>query len=439
MTAPAPVDERMPPADLQAERALLGACMLQPAALDAAVEELTPADFYRPGHGELFAAMIAMRDTGREVDPVTVAAHLGDRITKLGGAPYLVDLYGNVPTAANAGYYAEIISAKAIRRRLLEAGQRATQLAHAEGDPADIVERARQALDAVAADARGDVRALDSDELTDLALARYASPAPPALATGWSDLDDLLSGGLRPGTLTVVGARPGIGKSVVGCNVPTNAALNGHGSLIVSLEMTNAELTDRLISNLGSINLTALTSHKLNDHDWRAVEHAATRLRDLPLSVVDHPHLGLTGIRSLARDRARTPRGLDLLVVDYLGLIRPADAKVPRQEQVSAISRGLKLLAKELHVPVLALHQLNRGVEQRASRKPVMSDLRESGAIEQDADIVLLLHRDDTDEHRFEIEINVAKNRHGRTGAVHLPWHPQYARVGYAPPLEEAS
>jgi replicative DNA helicase len=426
----------MPPSDVAAERGLLGACLLTGPALDDAVEHLDPADFYRPAHAELFAAMIAMRDAGREVDPLTLAAHLGARLARLGGEPYLLELYGNVPTATNAAYYAEIVAEKAIRRRLLEAGQRAMQLAHAEGEAAEVVERARQSFDQVAANARGDVSVVQIEDLAAQAVQRYGDPSPSSLSTGWPDLDRVMSGGLRPGTLTVVGARPGTGKSVIGCNVPTHAAMHGHGSLIVSLEMTEAELTDRIIANLGSVDLDRLTRHQLSDQDWAAVESAAARLRGLPLHVVDHPHLGLTGIRSLARDRARSPRGLSLLVVDYLGLIRPADARLPRHEQVAEISRGLKLMAKELHVPVLALHQLNRQAEQRATRRPVLSDLRESGAVEQDSDAVWLLHRDDSEEMRFEIEVIVAKNRHGRTGSVQLQWAPQYARAGSYARLE---
>lgn len=431
-----PDEARLPPSDIAAERGLLGACLIAGPALDDAVEQLEPADFYRPAHGELFAAMIAMRDAGREVDPLTLAAHLGDRLVKLGGQPYLVDLYGGVPTATNAGYYAEIVAEKAIRRRLLEAGQRSIQLAYANGEAAEVVERARQGFDQVAAHARGDVSVSQIDDLADLAMQRYANPAPSSLSTGWPDLDRLHAGGLRPGTLTVVGARPGVGKSVIGCNLPTQAAMRGVGSLLVSLEMTEAELTDRIIANLGSVDHDRLLTHRLNDQDWAAVQSAADRLRGMPLHVVDHPHIGLTGIRSLARDRARTPRGLGLLVVDYLGLIRPSDPRLPRQEQVAEMSRGLKLLAKELHVPVVALHQLNRQSEQRQSRRPVLSDLRESGAVEQDSDAVWLLHRDDSEEMRFELEVIVAKNRGGRTGSVQLQWAPQYMRAGSYTRLE---
>lgn len=433
-TAP---DNRQPPADIDAEAAILGACMISPTAIDTAAEHIGPADFYRPAHTDLFAAILDMRERGLEVDPITIAAHLGDRLHKLGGAPWLADLYGGVPTAANAAYYVEIVADKSVRRRLLAASQRVHQLAHhGDGDTADVVERARQSLDDVAQHARSGDAAVDAIDLADNALTRYASEAAPALSTGWADLDLLMTGGLRPGNLIVVGARPGIGKSVVGCNIPLAAALRGHGALIASLEMTEAELTDRLLANLGTIELTRLIQHRLSERDWDAVETAANRLRALPLAVTDDPSLGLAQIRSHARDRARGSTGLDLLVVDYLGLIRPADTRVPRQEQVSAISRGLKLLAKELRIPILALHQLNRGPEQRSNRRPVLSDLRESGAIEQDADAVWLLHREDDDASRYEIEINVAKNRQGRQGTVILPWSPQFARIGEAPAVD---
>jgi replicative DNA helicase len=445
-TTEAPPDTRQPPADVHAEAALLGACLRSPVALDTAAEAVGARDFYRPAHGEVFAAMLDMREHGVEVDPVTLAHHLGDRLFKLGdeqrrGAPWLADLYGGTPSAGNVGFYAEIIADKSVRRRLVAAAQRTHQLAYADGgETADVVERARQALDEVAQSARGGDAAVEAVDLADDALARYASEAEPALSTGWGDLDMIMSGGLRPGTMTVVGARPGVGKSVVGCNVPLAAGLRGHGSLIVSLEMTTAELTDRLIANLATVELTRLMRRQLTSQDWDAVQVAADRLRDLPIAVNDDPHLGMAQIRSHARDRARSPVGLSLLVVDYLGLVRPAETRnVPRQEQVAAISRGLKLLAKELRVPVLALHQLNRGPEQRADKRPAMADLRESGAIEQDADSVWLLHRSDEDDKRYEIEINVAKNRQGRVGTVHLPWTPQYARVGWAPQLDEAS
>lgn len=442
MTATPHPNQLQPPHDLTAEEALLGACLASPTALDTAAEHLNPDDFYRPAHAELYAAMLRMRDNGTEVDPVTVARHLGDRLPKLGhngltGAAWLADLLHNTPVAANAGYYAEIVADKAIRRRLLAAGQRTQQLAYTDpdSDPADIIERARQTLDEVAQHARTGNTALDAIQLADLALQRYASDEEPALPTGWPELDRMMTGGLRPGTVTIVGARPATGKSVVACNLLLAAALAGHHALMVSLEMTQAELTDRILANLAGVELTRLLRRRLNHHDWDAVHRAANHLRELPLAVCDDPYLSVAQIRAHARDHARNPLGLGLLVIDYLGLIKPAETRnTTRQEQVAAISRGLKLLAKELHVPVVALHQLNRNPEQRTDRRPSLADLRESGAIEQDADNVWLLHRTPDDENRrYEIEIIIAKQRQGQTGSVYLPWLPHYARIGDQP------
>ena len=428
---------RQPPQDLDAERSVLGGMLLSRDAIDAVVETLAePQDFYRPAHQTLYEVILDLTGRGDPADAVTVAAELHRRgdLGRLGGAPYLHTLMSAVPTAANAHYYAEIVAEKAILRRLVEAGTRIVQLGHhgnERGQAADVVERARASLDAVALDARGGTRASEIDDLGAAALTRYANPAPAGVSTGCPDLDGILGGGLRPGTLTVIGARPATGKTVVGMCLAVNAARRQHGALFISLEMTEAELTDRVLANLGSIRLGNLITHRLTERDWSAVQRAVDRLHEMPLAIVDNPHMGLVGIRSLARDRLRTPRGLGILVVDYLSLMLPADPRAPRHEQVAAMSRGLKLLAKELHVPVVALHQLNRNPEGRQDRKPSMSDLRESGAVEQDADNVWLLHRPDRqdDPRAGEIDFIIAKNRQGATGLVTQAWAPHFARA----------
>lgn len=422
-----------PPADIDAERAVIGACLTTPRALDSCAEIVTVDDFYRPAHADLFAAMLAMREAGREVDPLTVADHLGDQIVRLGGAPYLLDCTAAVPTAANAAYYAEIVADAATRRRLSDAALRINQLAHHGLGPgievADLVERSRATLDAVAAGARGDVETIGLADLVDDALDRYESPQPPSLSTGWAALDDALAGGLRPGTLTIIGARPNVGKTILGANLATNAASAGHGVILFSLEMPRAELTDRIIASVADVRLHNITTRTLSPVDWSRVRTAATRLRSWPLHINDHPNLGLTGIRSLARDRLRTARGLGLIVIDYVGLIRPADPRVPRQEQVAAFSRGLKLLAKELDVPVVALAQVNREAARSETQRPQLHQLRESGAIEADADAVWLLHRPTELARAGEIDVGIAKNRHAALTTVTLLWEPHHARA----------
>lgn len=429
--------DRQPPADLAAEQSALGGMLLSRDAIPDVVAALAGGqDFYRPAHQTIYRAIIDLYERGDPADPVTVAAELHRRgeLLRLGGAPYLHTLIATVPTAANAAHYAEIVAEKALLRRLVEAGTRIVQLGyHGEDadDAAAVVERARASLDAVATTAQGDVQVHEVDDLAERALLRYADKAKPGLSTGCPDLDAVLAGGLRPGTLTVIGARPGVGKTAAGIGIAVHAALQGHGALFVSLEMTEAELMDRVIANLASVRLIHLIRHTLGDSEWSAVQKAVDRLASVPLAVVDNPTLGLTAIRSIARDRTRTAAGLSLLVIDYLSLMQPANPRADRHEQVAAMSRGLKLLAKELHVPVIALHQLNRESEKRVGKKPQLSDLRESGAVEADADNVWLLHRPDEpdDPRQGEIDFIVAKNRQGPTTTVTQAWLPHFARV----------
>lgn len=427
-----PDEAYLPPADLRAEQSVLGALLLSPDAIHDVVEHIRPGDLYKPAHQEIYEGVLELFGQGEPVDAVTVADTLQRRgtLTRVGGLPYLHTLIQSVPTAANAAYYAEIVAEKAMLRGLLMAGQRTVQLALAgKNDPAEAVERARAALDELAVDARGGASATSIDELANDALQRYADPSPPSLSTGWADLDDIMAGGLRDGTLTVVAGRPGLGKSNVACCLALNAARAGHGVLFASLEMTKAEVTDRLISNMSNVRLHNLTEHRLSDDDWSSVESGVARMNALPLRISDDPYLTVAGVRSLARDRMRTERGLDLVIVDYLQLVKPPDERVPRQEQVSAMSRGFKLLAKELGCPIVLLAQLNRESEKRQSKRPALSDLRESGAVEQDADSVWLLHRPEDEARAGEMDLIVAKNRQGPTWDVTLAWSPHFARI----------
>ena len=425
------MNDPLPPANHGAEQALLGAVLLSEQALDEVAELVTVDDFYRPSHGWVFQAALDLSGRGEPVDPVTVAAQLDrdGRLVKAGGGPYLLTLIEACPTAANVAYYAEQVAAVALRRRLLEAAQLAAQRAVSAGDPDEAIERVRADLDALADRARvvdgSDIGVLAAD-----AVVRYGSAQVPGLATPWHDLNAFLNGGLRPSTLTVIGARPGIGKSVMGVGLCLHVAQIGQGALFISLEMPEAEVTDRAISALANVSYSRILSRSLEDMDWERVETAVDKLAGLALRVVDKPYMTLAAIRSLARGFARTDPGLGVLVIDYLQLMQPADARVPRQEQVAGMSRGLKLLAKELQVPVVALAQVNRGAESRTDKRPSMAELRESGAIEQDADHVLLLHRDDQDETRIgEIDVLLTKNRGGGTGTITLGWAPHFQQI----------
>lgn len=420
-----------PPANLEAEKALLGACLQSGTALDEVSEVIAAADFYRPIHATIFTACTLLAERGEPADAVTVAGQLqrDGNLVRVGGAPYLLTLIEAMPSASNVRYYAEQVAEAATRRRLLETGQRAMQHAGASGDVDEAVQRVRADLDALSDNARttdgSDIGVLAAD-----AIARYGSPVTGGLPTPWHDLNDNLNGGLRPGTLTVVGARPGQGKSAVGVALCVHVAQSGFGALFVSLEMPENEVTDRVIASLASVSYSKILSHTLEDSDWARIETAVDKLAGLGLRIVDKSYMTLTAIRTLARTFARNEHGLGVLVVDYIQLMQAAEPRQPRQEQVSGFSRGLKLMAKELKVPVVALAQLNRGSEQRTDKKPTMSDLRESGAIEQDADHVMLLHRDDEDETRIgEIDVLLTKNRGGRTGTITLGWAPHFQQV----------
>ncbi len=435
------MSDEMPPHDLEAERALLGACLISASVIDEVSDVVTAEDFYRPAHGLLFGAVLAVRDSGRAVDALTVLAELGKggHLVQAGGGPYLHTLMESVPTATNAGFYAEQVADRAVRRRLLEAGQRAQQLAFASGDTAEIVERVREAVDGVADKTRAGVDASVIGDLAADALLRYNTPVTSGLPTPWSDLNSCLNGGLRPGTLTVIGARPGSGKSLAGMQCCVHAAQSGLGALLISLEMPEAELTDRIVSSMSATNYSRILRHELDDSDWSRIQLVVDKLADLPLRIVDKPYLTLAAIRSVARSVARTVTGLALLVVDYIQLMAPADTKASREQQVAAMSRGLKLLAKELKIPVVALAQLNRAGAARSDKKPTLTDLRESGSLEQDADHVLLLHIPEGEERMGEIDMLVAKNRGGPTNTVTLAWAPHYQTIRSLARFEEAS
>lgn len=422
-------DLEQPLHDLRAEQAAIGAAIQNVQAFTAVVDACPPERFYRPAHGKILDAALGLYATGQPIDPVAVAAELDRRgqLAGIGGHPYLHTLYSTVPTGANAAYYAEIVADKAVLRDLDSAATYVAQLARtATDDPIAAVERARGRLDTIAAGARTEDAVWSAGTLASRALERYRSPAPDGIPTGWRDLDRVLPAGLRPGTLVVVGARPKVGKSMLGVALPLQVAQSGRPAAIVSLEMPEAELTDRLIAQMSGIGLDALQRCALSASDWSEVERAADRLRALPLTILDNKRQTLTSISSRIRDLRRGV-GCDLLVVDYLGLVTPAERRQNRQEEVAGISRGLKILAGELGVPVVALAQINRGPEQRAERRPLPSDLRESGAIEADADQVWLLHRDPESE--GEIEVNIAYNRHGPSATVYLAWQPRLARV----------
>ncbi|OAN41877.1 replicative DNA helicase [Mycolicibacterium iranicum] len=421
---------RQPPQDAAAEQAVLGGMLLSKDAVADVLEKLRPGDFYKPANQLVYDAILDLYGRGEPADAVTVAAELDRRglLRRVGGAPYLHTLISTVPTAANAGYYAEIVSEKSLLRRLVEAGTRVVQYGYAGADGADvneIVDRAQAEIyDVTERRAAEDFVVLEEilqptmDEIDAIASEGGISKGVP---TGFTDLDDLTNG-LHPGQMIVVAARPGMGKSTLGLDFMRSCSIkNQLPSIVFSLEMSKTEIVMRLLSAEAKIKLADMRSGRMSDDDWTKLARRMSEISEAPLYIDDSPNLTMMEIRAKAR-RLKQKADLRLIVIDYLQLMTSGKKVESRQQEVSEFSRQIKLLAKELEVPVVAMSQLNRGPEQRTDKKPMLSDLRESGSIEQDADLVILLHRPDafeTDDPRGgEADLIVAKHRAGPTRTV---------------------
>jgi replicative DNA helicase len=422
--------EPLPPCDLDAERAVLGAILISPAALDQIIDTLTVAEFYRPAHQTIYATALDLYAAGDPVDPITISARLaaaGD-LVRIGGAPYLQDLAHDVPTARNIGYYAEIVARQAVKRRAVETGQRIAQLGHAwAADEDGLTDRIEQLTTTLTTGRRDDDGLIDLDTAVAQAFERLTGPVPSTIPTGLHDLDAILNGGLRNGAVYAIGARPGSGKSLCGSGIGLNVAQSGIGVLINSLEMGREEITNRILSNMSGVELAAINTHKLNDFDWARLRKAQAQFLGAPLLIRDTPSLTSVGLRRQAEKLARKATGLGLVIVDYTQRMTPADAKAPRELQVSEFTRDFKLLAMLLNIPIIALYQTNRKSTERQT--PDMSDFRESGSIEADCDVGIILKLPTEPERAGELDAHVVKNRHGRCGVVTLAWSPHYARI----------
>jgi replicative DNA helicase len=409
--------------DQVAEQAVVGAMLLDREAIWTALDTLTPSDFYQPKHELIARAAATLAERDEPADTIAVINELErtGQIAKAGGDAYLFQLTSLVATTANVGYHADIVRQKAIRRRLHDAGMRITRMGSAtEGDPMKLVDEAQQELEVVAKNTRVEVHAIGD---TIAATIDRLDEKPEFVSTGFESLDRVI-GGLAGGNLVVVGARPGEGKTILGMNLATMLARRGM-VVYVSLEMSEDELQLRLIAQFGEVHMKSLRNHTLNEEQWKRVAIARQKMQGAPI-FIDDKSTTLAEMRAYIRSVSRRGQ-LAGVVVDYLQLMEGGDPKQSRQEFVGSMSRQLKLLAKQLGVPVIALSQLNRLVEGRKSRVPILSDLRESGSIEQDADVVLLLSYDRSK--KDDLVVAVAKNRHGENGEVSLIWQGQYARI----------
>ena len=431
---------RVPPQDVAAEQSVLGAMLLSRNAVDPAMDVLQARDFYRPSHEQIFDVVVDLHGRGEPADAITVAAELQRRgdLARVGGAPYLHTLVAGVPTAASVNYYAAIVREKAVLRRLVEVGTRIQQIGYDQtGEVADLVDQAQAAvLDVDGAKGADDYRSMADlmpqaiQEIEDIA-SRDGEMA--GVESGFPELDAYTTG-FRPGQMVVVAARPGVGKSTIGLDFVRAASIKGDTpSAIFSLEMTAAEIAMRLLSAEAKVSISHMRGGSVNKFDWDAISRTMPRVMSAPIVIDDSPNMTMPEIRSKAR-RIQKEHGLGLVVIDYLQLMTSGKRVENRQVEVSEFSRQMKLLAKELEVPIIAISQLNRGSEQRTDKTPQLSDLRESGSIEQDADMVMLLHRPDMQgggesDRPGEADIILAKNRSGPAGVkVAVTFQGHYSR-----------
>ena len=429
---------RTMPHDDVAEQSVLGGMLLSKDAIADVVESLRASDFYKPAHETIYEAILSLYGHGSPADAITVADELKKRgeLTRVGGAAYIHTLIASVPTAANAQYYAEIVKEHAIMRRLIEAGTKIAQLGYANETEVDtLVDQAQAEIYAVTdGNAKEDYVSF-SEALEETINEIDANSNRPdgvyGVPTDFIEFDEL-TGGLHGGQMIVIAARPGVGKSTLALDIARSAAIHHQMTTVFfSLEMSRTELAMRVLSAEGKISMGRLKKGDLDTEGWTNLATLQGRIDSAPLFIDDSPNMTLMEIRAKCR-RLKQRNDLKLVVLDYLQLMCSGKKVESRKQEVSEFSRSLKLLAKELDVPVIALSQLNRGSEQRTDKRPMVSDLRESGSIEQDADMVILLHREDMynpDSERVgEADMIIAKHRGGPTRTIPLAFSGKYSR-----------
>jgi replicative DNA helicase len=435
------------PHSIEAEESVLGAVLLSADAANIALEKLHAEDFYRPAHQQIFEAIQGLFDANEPIDAVTVSEILrrDGSLERMGGVDFLTRLLDTVPTTSNIEYYAGIVEEHALRRRLMQVGGTIGSLATELQEPiADVLDRSEQEVFLVSERRIGGGLA-PIDPLLGPAiekaeeLQRLGSEIT-GIPTGYRDLDRKLAG-LHATNLIIIAARPSMGKSALALNIAQNVALKDLPVAIFSLEMSREEVVSRMLCSAGRIDLQRLNTGRLTEADFTKLSNAASQLYKKPIYVDDSPGLTVTEIRAKARRLRRRP-GLGLVVVDYLQLMHGSGGE-NRQQEIALISRSLKNLARELEVPVIALSQLNRALEQREDKRPRLGDLRESGALEQDADVVMFIYRDeyynpDKVESKGVAEIVIAKHRQGAVGKVQMTFLPEFtlfADMGHDVPV----
>ena len=427
---------RSPHHSREAEESVIGAVLLSEEAVNEVMDRIHPEDFYVPAHQAVFESIRDLFNSNQPIDAVTVAEELRRRgeLDKIGGVAYLTRLVDIVPSTSNVVYYAGIVEEHAKRRELIRAGATITDFAFdIDEEITDVVDRSEQAVLGIAEKRASqsllEVGPMFNEVLEQMELMEQRGSDMIGLPTGFVDLDKLLAG-LRPANLVVVAARPGMGKSSLALGVAINAALHDESVAIFSLEMSREELVQRILSSVAKVDSKKLQTGQLGDL-WPRVVDAAGKMYQAPIYIDDSSMVSVTDVRAKCR-RLKRKSGLSLVVIDYLQLMQ-ASNRENRQQEISEITRNLKNLARELDVPIIAVSQLNRSLESREDKRPRLSDLRESGAIEQDADIVMFIyrheyyHEEDT-EKRGIAEVHVAKHRSGPQGTVQLTFQPEFTR-----------
>jgi replicative DNA helicase len=429
---------KVPPQNIEAEQSVLGGILLEPEALSRILEVLQEDDFYREGHRKIFSAMVALYQKGTPVDLITLTESLLTRqnLEAIGGASYLTSLTDAIPSAVNIEVYARIVREKAILRRLINlTTEIATKSYQFSGEVEDILDQAEKSIfEITASKITPHIYPLSEvikDSFHTIEALYERKERISGVPTGFTKLDQMTSG-FQPSDLIIIAGRPSMGKTAFALDIARNAAtLAEIPSVIFSLEMSRQQLAIRMLCSEARVDSYKLRSGFIGERDWPRLTNAAGLLSEAPIYIDDSPALSVLQMRAKAR-RLKSEKGLGLAVVDYLQLMSGRGGSDRREQEISEISRSLKALAKELNIPVVALSQLNRKVEDRTDRRPFMADLRESGAIEQDADVILFIYRDEmydeNSKQKGTAEVIIGKQRNGPIGKITLAFIDQYTR-----------
>ncbi|MBH7136295.1 replicative DNA helicase [Clostridioides difficile] len=431
---------RIPPHSVESEQSILGSILLDKDAIITVTETIKPDDFYKEAHKIIYECMITLSNKGEPIDLITLTEELRKQghLNDIGGISYITSLSTIVPTTSNVKYYADIVKEKSVLRKLIKASNEIINLGYSGATKIeDVLEQAEKSIFDISQEKTSDdfksinLVLMDAYDMIEKLYTNKSDVT--GITTGFKDLNKKING-LQRTDLILIAARPAMGKTAFSLNLVQNAALKGDASVAVfSLEMSKEQLVQRMLSSQSSVELKKIKTGTLNDNDWPRIIDAMAVLSDAKIHIDDTPGIKISELRSKCR-KLKIEKGLDLVLIDYLQLMEGEGNNESRQQEISKISRALKILAKELNCPVVALSQLSRAPEQRADHRPMLSDLRESGAIEQDADIVMFLYRDEyyhADSESKNIgEVIIAKNRHGETGSVELVWLGEVQRFG---------